>query len=385
MFDVAVVGGGIAGKFSAYILGRAGLNVVVIEEDDEFLNPSHCTGVVGTNIFSEFSIPSNSIRNKLYSATFFSPSGKRFRVSRDEVQAYVLDRRILEQDIYHMTELNNVRYMLCAKCFDIKIRKDCVELYIYMDGNEDVIHSQFVILATGINYDLLKKAGLKPPPEHVSCAQVEADSSGFSEVEIYVGNRIAPGSFAWIVPVSSSRVRIGMSAYANAASYLKSFLSLGQIKERLRGLVSEIRVRPVPLGVAERTYGERMLIVGDCAGQIKPMTFGGIYFSLICSSIAAETILEGFRRDDLSMDFIARYEERWKDRLLMEIKYGLIMRKLLSKLPDEGIESIFDVFSHEKIRGIIDKYADFDMHRRVIIEILKTKEFWRMLAGWLTM
>ncbi len=383
MVDVAVIGGGIAGNFTAYMLSKGGLSVKVIEEDHEIGMPRFCTGVVGTRVFEEFGISMSSVRNSLNSAKFFSPSGFVFHISRPEPQAYVLDRDVLDQEISKMAISQNVEYLLSSRCFDIRKSGNGFELLIRSNGKEERFHAAFIVFATGVRFGLLKKFGFKPPPEFVDCAQVEREGDGVDEVEVYLGQNIAPGSFAWIVPVSKGKMRVGVSAGRDAVRYLEMFMKKEGIRERFVDEEFEIRRRIVPLGVAERTVCDRMLLVGDCAGQVKPTTFGGIYFSLVCASIAADTIIKGFQEGDLSERFLRRYEECWREKLMREIRYGMLFRRLLSRLPDEGIDGIIKAFSEGNLRKIIQEHADFDMHRRVIIELFKSMEFWKVIRKWI--
>src|SRR2546425_9180567 len=69
-------------------------------------------------------------------------------------------------------------------------------------------------------------------------------------------------------------------------------------------------VRPLP-----KTFGERLLVVGDAGGFTKPTTGGGIFYSLLTATLASETLVEGFHAGRLDEAFLERYEKRWQDRL----------------------------------------------------------------------
>ena len=56
------------------------------------------------------------------------------------------------------------------------------------------------------------------------------------------------------------------------------------------------RLKILPLGPIERTYGDRLLVIGDAAGLVKPTTGGGIYYSIVSGSLAAEVAGDGLRR-----------------------------------------------------------------------------------------
>ena len=62
-----------------------------------------------------------------------------------------------------------------------------------------------------------------------------------------------------------------------------------------------------------------MLAIGDAAGLTKPMTGGGIFYSLLSAAFAVETLVDAFAADDLSASRLARYEKRWRQRLMPEL------------------------------------------------------------------
>ena len=55
------------------------------------------------------------------------------------------------------------------------------------------------------------------------------------------------------------------------------------------------RLKILPLGAIERTYADRLLAIGDAAGLVKPTTGGGIHYSIVSASIAADVALGGAR------------------------------------------------------------------------------------------
>ena len=60
------------------------------------------------------------------------------------------------------------------------------------------------------------------------------------------------------------------------------------------------RRKILPLGPIERTYSDRVVALGDAAGLVKPTTGGGIYYSLLSASLAAETLAELLPRNELN-------------------------------------------------------------------------------------
>ncbi|MFH8086671.1 MAG: NAD(P)/FAD-dependent oxidoreductase [Candidatus Aenigmatarchaeota archaeon] len=66
-------------------------------------------------------------------------------------------------------------------------------------------------------------------------------------------------------------------------------------------------------GPLPRTYGDGILVVGDNAGFANPIFYGGVHPALSSGRIAGEVTVEAFRKNDLSEEFLKRYEDRWKE------------------------------------------------------------------------
>src|SRR4029077_241084 len=112
----------------------------------------------------------------------------------------------------------------------------------------------------------------------------------------------------------------------------------------------EPRLKILPLGPVPRTYGPRLLAVGDAAGLVKPTTGGGIYYSLISGQFAAETLDQALQADDLRESRLREYETRWRERLGAEIRIGLAFRMLASRFNDRAIDSLIEL---ARIDGIV--------------------------------
>ncbi|MBA7687018.1 hypothetical protein ES703_95478 [subsurface metagenome] len=121
-----------------------------------------------------------------------------------------------------------------------------------------------------------------------------------------------------------------------------------------------------------RTYGERLLVVGGAAGQVKPTTGGGIYYGLLCAELAADNLHRALEADSLSAKSLANYEREWKRRIGRELKMGYWTRRLYEHLSDRQVDKIFDIM---KSSGIDEELlrADnlsFDWHGEAMVRLL---------------
>src|SRR3954467_11396050 len=82
-----------------------------------------------------------------------------------------------------------------------------------------------------------------------------------------------------------------------------------------RGSIPRPRQKILPLAPIPRTYGDRLVAIGDAAGLVKPTTGGGLYYSLRSAALAADGLAGALTDDDLSAERLAPYEKQWRDRL----------------------------------------------------------------------
>ena len=124
-----------------------------------------------------------------------------------------------------------------------------------------------------------------------------------------------------------------------------------------------------------KTYGDRLGVVGDAAGQVKPTTGGGIYFGLLCADIAANHLHRALESDDLSAKSLAGYEQEWRKKLGQELKIGYGARKLYERMSDAQIDRVFDIIKSRGIDEALLKAEDlsFDWHGEVVLRLIRRR------------
>lgn len=135
----------------------------------------------------------------------------------------------------------------------------------------------------------------------------------------------------------------------------------------------QIRYGGIPLKPLYRTFGNRFLVIGDAAGQVKPTTGGGIYFGLICADIAADTLNEALLAGDLSSRKLSGYQRKWREKLAAELRREYLARRLYEHLSDRQINGLF---SRLKSTGIVESLLQeeslsFDWHGGLLLKALR--------------
>lgn len=375
--DVAIVGGGPIGIHTAIRLADSGLNVTIIEDDATIGKPRWCTGLVSEDIFDIFNISKDSLQNRLYSAKVVSPFGTEMTFTNDKMRVCAIDRTKFDQELYNKAKSKGVGFLLNSHCFDIKIDHSSVKLSVKSGKRPLYLYAKLCVLATGVKYDLHKKLELGLPDHFLDSVQSEFFTKDVNRIEIYLGSIFAPKSFAWVVPIGRSASRIGVSTSSDSHDYLTKLLDSPYLKNRImRTPNPKIIKRPIPVGTIRKTFYDRLLVVGDAAGHVKPISGGGIYYGLLSSNIASDVIIDAFKKDRFNKEFLSNYELRWKKRMGFELTIGLWLRNSFNNCTDEQINSLVKLCRQPHILRVFEKYDYFNSHSKLFNALVKKPAFW---------
>ncbi|HYT66978.1 MAG TPA: NAD(P)/FAD-dependent oxidoreductase [Vicinamibacterales bacterium] len=383
MRDVLVIGAGPAGLMAARELARRGHDVMVLEEHASIGLPSHCTGLLGMEAFSELDIPRQTILSTARAARFIAPDGSSVLVDADRVNAAIVDRARFDQALADSSRAAGVELRSDARVRRIAISENAVT--VTADGETGTITARACVLACGANYRFNRELGLGVPRAFVQSAQLERPFAGPEQVEVHLGRARAPRGFAWVVPFERDGQpcqRLGLMADARAGSLFTSFAA--DVRARFApgdDPWPEPRLKILPLGPVAKTYGTRVLAVGDAAGLVKPTTGGGIYYGLLSGQFAAEALDSALQADDLRETRLRAYENRWRDRLGAEIRIGLAFRHLASRFNDRAIDSLVELARVDGIVPLLRQTADFNWHRQSALALLRHSQFRRILLS----
>ena len=347
--------------------------MLVLERKKSIGEKACCTGIIGLECVNSLAISGDVILRYVNSAKLFSPSGSLLAVRREKPQACLLDRAAFDRMMARRAEKNGAEYLLASLARNVAVVKDKVRVEASCRGESKDFTARAVIIAGGFGSELSEKLGLGRIGDFAVGGQAEVETSGIDEVEVYFGRGVAPGFFAWLVPTSSHRARVGLLSRQSPKFYLEKLLISLQADGKIISSEAELSYGGIPLKTPARTYGERVLVVGDVAGQVKPTSGGGIYYGLLGADIAAATLHQALADDDLSAKRLAGYERDWKKRLAWELRVGYWARKLFERLSDKQLDRIFDVIKANGIDEALLKAEDlfFDWHSKAILRLLR--------------
>lgn len=374
-WDVIVVGAGPAGSYLAAQLAGWGLDTLILEEHTDIGHPSCCSGIISRDCLSSFPIPPKVVLREASSATFFSPSGKTLRTAAPRPIAFLVDRPGLDRALAQHAQEKGAVLRLGVGVRGLEVNGHGATVRVEGNGHYS-LHAQAVVLATGYPSPLPAAAGLGEISHWGVGAQADVPVNGLEETEVYLGQGIAPGFFAWLAPTTPGRALAGVIS-SRSGPYLQDLLEDLYHRGKIKSPQGQVCFRRIAFSPLPRTYGERVLAVGEAAGQIKVTTGGGIFYGLLCAEEAASTLRGALSSGDLSARSLSGYERAWKSRLGSEMKVGAWARSLYAKLSDRRIDEIFSLVQGSDIVDTITGMEDFsfDWHSPAILRALKHGAF----------
>lgn len=365
MRKTVVIGGGPAGSKAAELLAKD-RDVLVFEEHAESGTPMGCAGLVTDKVL-EMSGVRPDILNKLYGANVFFPDGRKVSVRSKWPKANVIDRADLDRKMAEKANDAGAEYR-----FNEKYRSHTITDRVTIDSTNGTTECSLLIGADGHSSRVAKTLGIdNSPREYVRGFQMDLRKKYDEEdmINIRLGSKVAPGFFSWELPFGDF-VRVGMCTSWSAGppvNYMQPLL-------KAAGLESASVIKKysgkIPLGGRPRSYGERLMLIGDAAGQVKPISGGGLYPAFRSAEALKNIANIVFETNDFSAKNMSQYEEEWKTDLGKEMKNGYRLRRAYVKFTDDDLDRAGKVAARESVRSVLDE-IDLDSPSSVVSQVGK--------------
>jgi len=373
LYNTIIIGAGPVGSYLAAKLAQLGYKVLVLDKKSAAGQDICCTGIISKDCFNLLPTEINLAKRPVCSARFVAPSGKSLKLSRNDEVAYIIDRVALEQVLVDYAQASGVRYLFGSNVIDIQSAMGCLHVTANCGGHKTLFEAETAVITTGFGSPLPAKLGLGEISNFVIGAQAEVSITDIDEIEIYFDRRLAPGGFSWLVPTGDNRGLVGQLTHRQPKRYFRKLLSALKTQGKIATTEVIPAYRAIPLQSLPKTYSDRLLVVGEAAGQVKPTTGGGIYYGLVCADIALDTLHQVFQVHEFSASRLASYEKRWRARLGKELRIGYWAHRIYQMLDNRQIELLHNFISHNGMPQFIAELDDFpfDWHSELILKTLK--------------
>jgi len=377
-YDVAVIGGGPIGGFVAGKIAEKRFSVIVIEKNKKIGLPVNCAGLVTQRVFELTNLPKKGIvQNEIKGANIHSPSNKILTIGGDKVHALSIDRERFDQEIIKKSEKKGADILIENKVLSMKNVNKTFKL---KTSEQKELSCKILIGADGPYSKTREMLSLPTPKEYLKGIGAEVSDVNLNPdyVEIFVGKKIAPGFFAWIIPTNKKGTtgRIGLcvnqKSIKSPKHYFSKFFKNDIYEEYLKGCTVEKNIGGViPLGTLKKTYSDNAILVGDAAAQVKPTSGGGIYPGLVCGMHCSNTAVESLQKKDHSGNLLKKYQKLWEKDIGYELKRGMKFRNIYSNLSDKKLDKYIVKLQNPKIIEIINKHGDIDYPSKLFKPLIK--------------
>ncbi len=374
--DVLVVGGGPAGAAVARDIALAGWSVLIAERDVAIGKPVQCSGLVTHRTLVTAGLSPSMTNNALTGAAVYSPRRQRYEIGGDRVHAYILDRTKFDEGMMEQALAAGVELFNSTRVVSLSRDDRWLRIQTERGGRTQSVRARLVIGADGPRSLVASFLGLPPPSEFLRARGADVRlprRPATDQVQIFAGERYAPGFFAWAIPFGDDRYRIGWGIGRASAETQHLENLIADFPEIFHGI--EVLTQTgglIPLGPRPRTFGDGGMVVGDAAGQAKATSGGGLYTSLTCATHCARVAIEALASDDTSAARLSAYDRAWRADIGQELDRATILREAYRTLSDDDLEWGLRMLRLPRMRHIVDRYGDIDYPSRLSTVVLRT-------------
>jgi geranylgeranyl reductase family protein len=375
-YDAIIVGAGPAGLLAATKIAEEGNSSLVLEEHNRVGEPDHCAGLLSSSGLESLNLklPEDVVQNTVSGARIHSPSGHSIFIERGRREAFVVDRRKFDSWLAEDAAKKGVSIVTDSKVTQI-IDSKTDSKTIKTAAKE--FEAEIVVLAEGSRSVLSKSVGFPTMPKRsrLPAYQYEVKGVDIEEdlVEMFYGRQLAPGFFAWIIPLGEGRARVGLASRNKSKIRLDSALHHHPIigkrlknMKKVRGMGGVVLVgQPV-----SKISADGIVIVGDTAGMVKATTGGGVIIGGLTARISGESINEALQKGDTSRKKLSRYDRQCKSIYYRELQTMYMTQKALTSLTDKGLDSVVRDAHDMGLLDIVRKEGDMDLQGRVIRKLI---------------
>ena len=387
--QVVIIGAGPVGGRLATELASRGISTLMVEEHAEIGRPFQCAGLVNPSAMNMVNLQETILQN-VDGALIHSPSGIMVPVGKDGVtRTHVVCRKRFDQGVVAQAMVAGAHLWLLSKPIEANVTTSGVELKIEREGELLDVKCDLLIGADGAHSWTRRHFRLGRPKEMMIGFQT--DVSGLTGkdnwLEMYTGEDVAPGLFAWVIPTGNNSHRIGVWSRAqdldgrSVEQCYDALINHPLWKERFAGVKEIARYcGPVPCGVIPKPFKDRVMVIGDAAGMAKPTTGGGIGPGFRQVEAIIDNLVKAIVNGRLKSGDLATVCKPFKI-FRKEQDRARALRDLLVTTPnDQKLDSHFEMFNRPDILELINIEGDIEHPVPLGLTLLRKVPEFRKLA-----
>lgn len=374
-YDVVIVGGGPVGCFVGRLIAEGKRKVLILEEHNEIGEPPHCAGLISQEVLSMSGIGDEVVLNRIRGANIYGYDGTRLSFLGEKTYALVIDRIMFDKKMALKAEDSGVEVLKGSRAIAFERGNGYIDVLFRKEGKEYKVKTPLVIGADGAHSLVARVFNLPLPGEIIYGFQIEGELDCLTpeQVDVMLDSETSPGWFSWIIPMNRSYARIGLgiNVRGNPREYFdKLCKKWGPLMSFRNSGIRRIMGGIIPIGLIEKSFTDNVMLVGDSAVQLKPLSGGGLYLGLLAGMICSRVALEALERGDFSSSMLSKYHKLWMKSVGKEIKLGLRLRKIFLGLTDTEKSELLKLLDNQRAKSIILSAGNIDHPWRVAYKLM---------------
>ena len=396
-YDVVVVGSGPAGSVTARFAAESGAKVLIIERRSEVGVPVLCGEGISRKIDDWGMLEGKRwIAGSMDGARIYSPDGTMVKLSAEMAgneTGYVLYRDVFDQELARKSAKAGAEILMNTQVTGLIKKEDRIIGVKAKHFDEDVeFEADIVVGADGVESKVGLWAGIETtlkPRDLETCAQYTLTNIECNDAycDFYLGKKIAPGGYVWVFPKGKDVANVGIGVLGSlsesgmARKLLDKFIE--ERPELKKGEPIRFLAGAVPVANPVETVRDNLILVGDAARHVDPITGGGLTHCLQGGKIAGETIGKAVESQDFSKELLSEYESGWKEAFGKKLKRNYLVKEILLDMEDKTLNMLADSlkdYNFEEIstlglvKALVLKHPTLLMKLRPLIKVSEVKE-----------
>jgi len=365
-YDVLIVGAGPAGTVTARFAAETGAKVLVIERRQEIGVPVLCGEGISRKI-DDWNVLDGDrwIAGRMDGARIFSPDKTCVTISAEQAgneTGYVVYRDIFDQELARKAAEAGAEILMNTKATGlIKENGKIIGIKAKRFDEELEIKADIIVAADGVESKIGQWAEINTtlkPKDLETCCQYTLTNIDCKDAycEFYLGKEIAPGGYIWVFPKNKNTANVGIGILASLSESGRAKKLLDKFIEddpRLKkGQAIRFLAGAVPVSNPVETVKDNIILIGDAARQVDPITGGGLTHCLEGGKIAGEVIGKAVKEKNFSKEFLIEYENRWKEAFGQKIKRNYLVKEILLDMDDKTFNRLANSLKDTKFDEI---------------------------------